>query len=195
MKFLKYLFLLIGGLILIFFAFGLLKPTVEYGHEILVDKPIKEAWAVHQDASKYGQWLEGFKSIELLSGEQNAVGSTYKVIVNPGEGQEDFEMIETLKAIEDFDHVALNFDSEMMVFDQTTTFTEKDGKTSIKTDSKVAGKGMMMRSMFAMMEVLGGAFQVQEEKNIEALKKVIEENTTDYFPAPIVEEVQPIDAE
>jgi hypothetical protein len=39
--------------------------------------------------------------------------------------------------------------------------------------------------MFALMEIFGGAFQAQEVKNIEALKRVIEENTTDYYPAPV----------
>ena len=76
----------------------------------------------------------------------------------------------------------------MMGFEQTTTFSEADGKTTIKTDSKVSGKGMMMRSTFALMEILGGSFQAQEVKNIEALKKVIEQNTTDYYPAPVVAE-------
>ena len=97
-------------------------------------------------------------------------------------------MIETIVAKEDFDHVTLSFDSEMMLFDQTPSFSETNGKTTIKTDSKVSGKGIMMRSMFAFMEMFGGSFQAQEVKHVEALKKVIEENTTDYYPAPLVTE-------
>lgn len=188
MKFLKYLLYTILGLVVLFFAIGLLQPSVNYGHEITVNKPLKEAWAVHKDESKFGQWLEGFKSIDLISGEEGAVGSKYKVVVDPGEGQPDFEMTETVVAVEEFDHVELHFDSDMMTFEQKTAFSESNGQTTIKTDSKVKGKGMVMRSMFALMEMLGGSFQSQEEKNIEALKKVIEENTTDYYPAPVVAE-------
>ena len=103
--------------------------------------------------------------------------------MNPGEGQPDFEMIETIVSKKDADHIQLSFDSEMMLFDQTTTFSEKDGKIKIKTDSNVKGKGMMMRSIFALMEMFGGSFKAQEAKNLEALKKVINENTTNYFPA------------
>lgn len=197
MKILIYLFLLITGLVLIFFAIGFIKPSVNYGHEITVNKSAKEAWAVQQDASKFGQWLKGFKSIELISGEQGQVGSKYKVVVSPGEGQPDFEMIETVVALKEFEHVELAFDSEMMEFNQKISLSEADGKTTLKTDSKVSGKGMVMRSIFALSEMLGGAFQAQETKNIEALKKVIEENTTDYYPAPveIVEEaVEPEEA-
>lgn len=188
MKLLKYLLYVVIGLVLIFILIGFIKPSVEYGHEITVNKPLKEAWAVHKDESKFTQWLAGFKSIELISGEPEQVGSKYKVVVNPGEGQEDFEMIQTIVSIKEFDHIEFDFDSEMMGFEQTTTFSEADGKTTIKTDSKVSGKGMMMRSTFALMEILGGSFQAQEVKNIEALKKVIEQNTTDYYPSPVVAE-------
>ncbi len=186
MKILKYILYVIVGLVFVFLAIGFIKPTVSYGHEITVNKSLKEAWAVQQDESKFGQWLEGFKSIDLISGEMGKVGSKYKVVVNPGEGKPDFEMTETLVSKKEFDHMGLSFDSEMMLFDQTTSFSETDGKTTIKTDSKVSGKGMLMRSMFALMEMFGGAFQAQEIKHIEALKKVIEENTTDYYPILIV---------
>ncbi len=183
MKILKYILYIVVGLAIIFFAFGLIKSSVSYGHEITVDKPIKEAWAVVQDESKYDQWLEGFKSIELISGEKGKVGSKYNVVVNPGDGQPDFKMVQTVVSLKEFDHASLDFESEMMDFEQTITFKEKDGKTTVKTDSKVLGKNIMMRSMFAIMETLGGAFTKQETKNMEALKKLINENTTDYYPA------------
>jgi len=190
MKILKYVLGILGVLLLIFLAVGMIHPSVSYGHEIEVNKPLKESWAVHKDYSKFDQWLDGFKSIEHISGEEEAIGSKYKVIVIPQEGAEPFEMIETLTAMEEFDHITLHFDSDMMDFDQTTFFSEKDGKTTIKTDSKVIAKGMFMRSMFAVMEMMGGSFTAQEAKNIEQLKKVIESNTTDYFPAPVVETVE-----
>jgi len=193
MKILKYLFFLIAFLVIAFIAIGYIHPTINYGHEITVDKPLKEAWAVQQDESKFDQWLEGFKSIDLIEGEAGAIGSKYRVVVNPGEGQPDFVMTETVTSVNKFDHMAMNFDSDMMVFDQTTTFVEAGDKTIIKTDSKVNGKGMMMRSMFAVMEIFGGSFKKQEVKNIEALKKVINENTTDYYPAPIVPIVETSD--
>ncbi len=184
MKILKYLLFFLLGLLILFFLAGLLHPTVQYGHTIRVNKPIQEAWAVHQDASKYKQWLKGFQSIDLISGEKGKVGSQYKVVVKPSEEDDEFVMIETIKSIKEFDHIRLSFDSDMMVFDQRTSFKEENGKTSISTDSKVSGKGLFMRSMFALMERLGGSFTSQEVENIENLKKVIEANTTNYYPSP-----------
>lgn len=181
MKFLKYLLLAILVLIGLFLLIGLVKPHVNYGHEIEVNKSVEEAWAVSQDESKYDQWLEGFKSIELLSGEKGQKGSTYKVIVNPGINQPDFEMIETVNDIKDQDFVDMSFDSEFMDFEQVIRFKENNGKTFIKTESQVKGKNLISRSMFAIMEMLTGSFTTQETKNIDALKKVIDSNTTDYF--------------
>jgi hypothetical protein len=185
MKFLKYLLITIVVLFLAFFAIGMIHPEVEYGSKITVSKSIEEAWAVSQDESKFPLWLEGFQSIEHISGEFGEVGSKYKVIVNPGEGQPEFEMIETLLEHEEFDHVSFHFDSEMMDFEQVISFSEEDGMTHIVTESKVIGKGATMASLFALMEKMGGAFTSQETKNQNALKEVIEENTTDYYPVEI----------
>ena len=52
----------------------------------------------------------------------------------------------------------------------------------------------MMKSMFAIMETFGGSFTAQEKKNIEKLKTLIEENSTDYFPAPIIQEDEASDS-
>ena len=190
MKILKYALIAVAVLILLFFAMGLFNSSVSYGSKITVDKDVKEAWAVAEDDSKYAQWLEGFQSIELLEGEYGEVGSKYKVVVKPGEDEENFEMIETVVSKKDFDHIEMHFDSDMMDFEQIMLFTETDGKASIETKSKVMGKGLMMRSMFATMETLFGAFTKQEGKNMEALKKLINENTTDYYPAPVVSETE-----
>jgi len=185
MKILKYILIAIGLLIVIFLLIGFLNPSVHYGYTITVDKPIEEAWAVSEDASKYDQWLEGFQSMELISGERGQVGSKYKVIVHPGDGKEAFEMIETVVSREINDHISMDFASDMMDFKQTISFSESEGTTTVATDSEVMAKGIFMRAMFAMMESMGGGFTKQEGKNMEALKVLIEENTTDYFPEPV----------
>lgn len=174
MKYLRYLiffFLVLGFL---FFVMGFIKPTVKYGHEITVNKALQDAWAIQQDETKMKDWLKGFQSIELISGQKGKVGSKYKVVIKPEPDQPDFIMTETVVSVKEYDHMTLSLDSEMMVFDQTTSFTENDGKTTIKTESVVKGKGIMMRSMFALMDLFGGSFKKQEVENIENLKKVIE---------------------
>ncbi|MDF1697516.1 MAG: SRPBCC family protein [Saprospiraceae bacterium] len=190
MKYLKYVLYALIGLFVLFIALGLLNPTVNYGHEFTVNKTAKEAWAVSMDESKYSQWLTGFKSIELLSGEKGKQGSTYKVVVEPGEGQDPFEMIETLVEIKEFEKAKLTFDSEGMEIDQLYAFEEKGGNTTFTSETEVRGKGIMGRSMFALMHMFG-MFEAQESENMKALKKLIEENTTDYYK---IEEDVPLEA-
>lgn len=78
MKVLKYIIIVIVVLFAAFYAVGLMVPEVEYGAEIIVDKPIEEAWAVSQDESKYSLWLEGFRSMELIEGEYGEPGISIK---------------------------------------------------------------------------------------------------------------------
>ncbi len=52
--------------------------TISYSSEIIVDKSIKEAWAVMNDESKISQWLKGITDIEHVSGEKGAVGAVTK---------------------------------------------------------------------------------------------------------------------
>lgn len=185
MKILKYILIVIVSLLVLLFAIGLLFPAVEYGYQIKVKAPVEQAWALSQDKSKFDQWLEGFKSIELISGKEGLVGSKYKVVVNPGEGQPDFEMIETLMAEKKHRFISFHYDSEMMDFEQTTRFDRQDDMTTITSESKVMGKGLLMHAMLVLMEKLGGSFTKQEAKNLEALKKLIDANTLAQQPAEL----------
>ncbi len=180
MRYLKIItvtFLVVIGL---FLLVGFLFPTIEYGHEIIVDKGIEESWAVSQDTTKMHLWLQGFQSITLIDGIDGQVGSQYKVVVNPGEGQDDFVMHETVLDRQPPSLIHLKFDSEMMLFDQVLYLKQKGDKTVVGTQSKVAGKSIFMRSMFALMHYIAGSFQQQEVKNIEALKNVINSNSSIY---------------
>ena len=77
----------------------------------------------------------------------------------------------------------------VMNMDYHMDFSEKDGKTHIKSSSTSTGEGLFMRAMLSWMK--GGA-KAQEDENMDNLKAVIEANTTDYFPAPepLVETVE-----
>lgn len=175
MKIIKYILLAIIFLVILFFAMGLMNPSIKYGAKITVDKPLEETWEFTQDETHYHKWLEGYQSMELIEGEHNQVGSRYKVIVQPAPDQPEFEMIETIKAIKENDFVTLHFDSDMMDFEQTIYHSFSNGKTTVRSDSEVIGKNLVMRSMFALMETLGGSFTTQEQKNFDALKIALEE--------------------
>jgi len=60
------------------------------------------------------------------------------------------------------------------------TLTSMDGKTKINSSSTTVGNGTISKSIMALM---GGSIKAQEETNLVNLKKAIEQNTKDYFPA------------
>ena len=63
MKILKWIVGVVAILGLLFFAKGFITPTISYDSEIMVDKPIKEAWAVMSDEGKISQWLKGITKV------------------------------------------------------------------------------------------------------------------------------------
>lgn len=186
MKFLKYFIGIVALLILLFIGKGFLTPSVSYSSEIIVDKPVKEAWAVMNDESKITQWLKDITNVEHVSGEKSSVGAVTKYTFNDN-GQESI-IFETIKSIRPNEHVAMDFVMEgVMDMDYKVDFNEKDGKTHIKSATTTKGIGMIMKSMVSFMTK---SMQAQEDENMNNLKMLIEKNTTDYFPEPVVESVE-----
>lgn len=185
MKYVKYILGLISILALIFIGNGFLNPSLSYTSEIIVDKPIKEAWAVMSDESKLDQWLKGLTKIEHISGERGGVGGVtkYTYVEN---GQES-EIVETINAISPNESISMDFVMEdVMNMDYKVDFQRKDGKTQIKSSTTTEGIGIFMRSMLSFMK---GSMLSQENENMGNLKKLIEANTSNYFPDTVVEEL------
>jgi len=183
MKYLKYLIGIIALLLLLFIGKGFLTPDISYDSEIIVDKSVKEAWAVMNDESKLSQWLKGITNIEHVSGEKGAVGAVTKYTFNQ-DGQESV-ILETIKSIQPEEQITMDFEMEgVMNMAYKVDFMDKGGKTLIKSSTTTKGDGMFMRSMVSFMK---GSMQTQEDENMNNLKKLIDENTTDYFPVPVVE--------
>ncbi len=183
MKILKISLGVIAALVAIFFLLGVFTPKVSYSTEVEVNKSLNESWAVFMDESKASQWVEGLEGMELLSGTKNEVGATSKItIVQNGE---TMEMTEEVMAIKEMEQYALKFEMDVMTNQVDIKFAAKDDNTTIITTNAIAeGKGMFMRSMFALMK---GAFKDQNDKMYNRLKEEIEANTTDYFPEPVLE--------
>ena len=182
MKYLRYLLYIVFGLLTCFLLVGLFVKQVEYSSEVTVNKPAKEAWAVYQDESKMKDWLEGFESIKLTKGEKNEIGSEYLVTIN--QDGETFEIKEILNSFKEFENVNFDFDNDFMLMNYNIDFLDSEGSTKIKSHSIVQPHGLFMR---AMTPLIKGSMIAQEEKHMNDLKKVIESNTTDYFPIEIIE--------
>lgn len=186
MKYLKYFLGIIALLLVLFIVRGILSPTISYSSKIIVDKSIEEAWAVMNDEKKVAQWLKGITNIEHVSGEKGTVGAVTKYTFSEN-GQESI-VLETIKSIHPEEQVAMDFVIEgVMSMDYKVDFTKKGGKTHIKSSTTTQGIGIFMRSLIPFMQ---STMQAQEDENMDNLKILIEENTTNYFPVPVVETVE-----
>ncbi len=178
MKFLKYVLGILAFLLICFLAIGMISPSITYESEITVEKSAAEAWAVMNDESKTTEWLQGIKTIEHISGDKGKVGAVTKYIFDDGNGEQ--ELFETMKSITPEEQVKMDFTMEgVMDMDYTMDFMEEDGTTKMKSTTIVKGGSLMMKSLVPMMK---GSMIKQEEVNMGNLKKLIDGNTTDYFP-------------
>jgi uncharacterized protein YndB with AHSA1/START domain len=178
MKILKYILVTIAVLGVIFISIGFIKPEVSYYCEIMVDKPVAESWAVIQDEEKMDEWLIGYQKSEPVSGTPGTVGAVSDIhFDNNGE---QMVIRETITEIVPNESISMTFTSDFMDMDYKLTMASVDGKTKINTYSTARGNGVFSKSIMAL---LAGTIEGQEETNLANLKKTIEQNSKEYFPA------------
>jgi len=180
MKYLKITLGILLALIIIFLAIGMIKPTVSYDYEILINKPFAEAWEVSQDSSKLKDWLTGFKRIERVSGTPGTVGSVSDVYFDNA-GQE-MAIRETITEIVPNESISMLYESDLMDMDYKLIMIPEGSQTRLSSQTLVRGNGMIFKSIMALSK---SSFLEQEELNMSLLKKTIEENTTDYFSTQV----------
>lgn len=178
MKYLKYILGLIAILVIGFFLMGIIKPELSYDCEIIVDKPAAESWALVQDEERMSEWLPGFQKIEHLSGTPGTVGAVSLVYFD-NDGQQ-MSIRETITEIVPDKSISMTFEDDFMNMDYKMSLTSIDGKTKINSSTTAVGNGTISKSIMALM---GGSIKAQEDTNLVNLKKVIEQNTKDYFHA------------
>ena len=81
--------------------------------------------------------------------------------------------------------IAMNFHMDMMDMDYEMTLKEKDGKVEITSNSITKANSLIFKSILAIVPSM---MKAQEDINMNNLKKVINENTKNYFPEPSVPE-------
>jgi carbon monoxide dehydrogenase subunit G len=178
MKYLKYILGILAILVVGFFLLGLIKPELSYECEIMVDKPLAESCAVSQDIEKMPDWLPGFQKIEHVSGSPGTVGAISDVhFITDGQ---EMTIRETITDIVPDESISMSFASDFMDMDYKLTMTAIDGKTKISSNTTAVGNRMVSKSLMALM---GNTIKIQEETNLTNLKKTIEKNSKNYFPA------------
>ncbi len=170
-KILLGLLLLIVLAVVAFFAPAFLKPVLTNESRVTIDKLREEAWKKFMQTENMDKWLIGFKSIELVSGEQGAVGSKYKIVIE--ENGQRMEAFETVKEVVENERFAFELASDMVSDDIIVTFTDKGDATEVVQSETIKGKGILWRALFYWMQ---SSMSQRSQDNLNNLKKYIEEN-------------------
>ena len=126
-------------------------------------------------------WLPGFVKSEPVSGTPGTVGAVANVHFN--ENGTETVIKETVTSLVPNEKLGMTFSVEdFMDMEYEISTREVDGKTTMTSKTTTVGNGLISKSIVALMK---GTMQTQEDTNMAALKKLIEENTTDYFPVAV----------
>lgn len=169
MKALKIILGILGGLVCLFLAIGLMFPSVSYSNEIAVNAPVDKVWAVFENEEKMGDWLEGFEGSRLISGEPNSIGSRYEMtFVEEGEKMLIIETITEYKPQEKF---GMHLDNDVMEIETEISFRSEGNQTIINSKNVVKGKNILWKAMFVFMK---STFISGDEQSYNRLKSIIE---------------------
>lgn len=176
MKYLKYAIGFIAILVIGFLSLGLIKPTVSYECEIMVEKPTNESWAVLQDVEKLSEWLSGFQKLEHISGSPGEIGAVSNVYFD--ENGQTMVIKETISDVVPNESISMFYESDFMNMDYNLKLTSVNGQTKLTSKTVAEGNGVISKSIMAL---IGSMLKQQEETNLSNLKKTIEQNTKSYF--------------
>ncbi len=142
----------------------------KYRVSVEVDRPIEDAWKVVMDESKMGEWLEGYKGMELLEGEPLTVGSKHKMIFEE-DGQE-MTFTETVTAIKPPTEFSFDFDHDMMSSSiQMTLESVGSASTRITNRTKFTANGFFVDLFMLLMTP---RMKSRQRRSFARLKALIE---------------------
>ena len=148
---------------------GLLTPSISYDSTITVNVPVEKAFTLFSDTSKMKDWMPGFVSLKLDSGNTIARGSKMTLILIQ-EGQE-YDMTETMTTFIPNQHYAYLLENAVLHNQVDILFTPIGNSTTIKVNNLVIGNNIIWRSVFYFYKKR----LVQLNKEIYSnLKKMIE---------------------
>lgn len=135
-------------LVAVFFAFGILNPSLSTETRVEIDKPRDVVWKYFTDESKMKEWMPNLKSIEPISGKPLTAGSKFRIVFE--EDGTEIVMIETMKEVIKEEVFAFVLENEMINADVRIEFLDKGEKTELVEKNTFIGGNLFWRSLFAI---------------------------------------------
>lgn len=143
---------------------------MKYTVEIEINKPIDEVVKLFNCEDNLFKWMEGLQSIEHLTGEPGAKGSTSKLIFK--QGKREMEMLETVISLNLPEEFIASYEARGVYNLAKTRFLPLgDHKTKYLSEQEFQLKGLI--KVFGW--IMPGAFKKQTEKYLQMFKEFAEE--------------------
>ena len=141
---------------------------MKYTIETTINKPKKEVVTLYDNIPNLYKWMEGLKSVELLSGEEGKKGAKTNIVFETK--KRTMEMIETIVINVLPDKMVTTYDANGVYNIIFTEFIEKGNQTIYRTVQEFKFKGTMRLIGFFFPK----AFKKQSIKYLEDFKKFAE---------------------
>ncbi|MDH3492273.1 MAG: SRPBCC family protein [Acidobacteriota bacterium] len=155
--------------VIAFFTPGVFSGDLENETRVVVEKPRQDVWEKFRDESKMGEWLEGFKSIKIIEGEPQTVGSKHRITFE-NDGQE-IEMIQTMTKFDKGEGFAFNLANDVMYSDIDVRLVDKGLVTEVIQKEKYHGQNVFWHSLFYWLK---STMAENSLRNMNSFKKYAE---------------------
>ena len=171
MKILKITGAAIGLLTAVFILLGVFFSDFEYKNSVVVEATPEKCWNVFHDPSSMNDWMPGFQSLTLKSGEYLQKGSVYEVVIT--DNGETMVMEETITDIEPGKTVSYKLTNDVLTSVYSFTFSPlSDNQTRIESHYTITGKNLLWRSVLFLSKSM---IRRSTQEQLEGVKKIAEQ--------------------
>lgn len=169
MKALKIIGIVLTTIVVVFLVIGLIVPSYEYDSSIEVNAPVEKCWSAFHDVKKMNQWLKGFESLTLKSGDSLSIGSVYEIVITDGDHR--MVMSEKITEVNAPQRVSYQLDNDVLRSEFSFSF-DGTSPTKITSHYKVTGNNIAWRSILFLSKSYMTSSAAEQ---LSSLKKVIEQ--------------------
>jgi uncharacterized membrane protein len=137
---------------------------------IEVNAPLPQVWEAFMNTDNMPHWMDGFQSIENLSGNPEEVGSRWRMVFL--EGGREVALEETVTAIKERQEFSFRIDHDSMWSETTIEFLTDGTSTNLVSRTEAAGKGILGK---AMMGLMSGHMKKRQSADFTRFKAMVEE--------------------
>jgi hypothetical protein len=169
-EFLKYAAVLGGAVVFSFYLTGFFNPFVRYESHVSVSATAEEAWTIYSDTSTARDWLDGLSALDLIAGNHNDTGATYRLeLVQDGD-----RLVLTQKITHWEPPVLVRYkvENDILVNDMMVDFVPVDSsRSNIRVRNQVWGKTFFWRAVFTIFKFM---LSDPQQRDYDRLQRLIE---------------------